>query len=121
MKESEIEQIRQKLLRLKLELQQLEEISKEASGPVELDQTRVGRVSRMDAMQVQQMAQESARRRRHQLLEIKRALRRIDSGEYGYCSVCEEEIDPRRLSVDPTNTRCIGCVEKDHLEEYNQL
>lgn len=112
MDEEKIEQIRQKLLRLRSELQELEETLKETSGPVELDQTRVGRLSRMDAMQAQQMALESARRRRHQLLEIEAALRRIDSAEYGYCIVCGEEIDVRRLSVDPTNTHCIECVEK---------
>ena len=108
----EIEQIRKKLLRLRSELQELEQTSKETSEPVDLDQTRVGRVSRMDAIQAQQMALESARRRRHQLVEVKAALRRMDSGEYGYCFVCEEEINPRRLFADPTNTRCISCVEK---------
>ena len=112
MYKEEIKQIRQKLLRLRSELQALEETYKEASEPVELDQTRLGRVSRVDAIQAQQMAQESTRRRQHQLLEIEAALRRIDSGEYGYCSVCEEEIDPRRLYVDPTNTRCINCADK---------
>lgn len=112
MDKQEIEQIRQKLIRLRLELQALEETLKEASGPVELDQTRVGRLSRMDAMQAQQMAQESARRRQRQLQEVEAALRRIESGEYGYCSICEEEINTRRLSVDPTNTRCINCADK---------
>lgn len=112
MDEGEIEQIKQKLLRLRSELQELEETFKETGGPVELDQTRVGRLSRMDAMQVQQMALESARRRRHQLLEVEGALRRIASGEYGYCIGCGEEIDARRLSVDPTNSRCIECAEK---------
>ena len=112
MYEVEVEQFKQKLFRLKSELQQLEQASAEASGPVELDQTRVGRVSRMDAMQAQQMALECARRRQQQIVEVEAALRRIDSGEYGYCVVCGEEIDPRRLSVDPTNTRCIQCVEE---------
>ena len=112
MDKGEVKQIRKKLLSLRSELQELEETSKEARAPVELDQTRVGRVSRMDAMQVQQMAQESERRREHQMLEVEAALCRIDSGEYGYCSVCEEEIDPRRLYVDPTNTRCINCADK---------
>ncbi len=112
MNEVEIEQIRQKLLLLKAEFQELEETSKEVSQPVELDQARVGRLSRMDAMQIQQMAQEITRRQQRQLLMIEGALRRIESGEYGYCFVCGEEIDIRRLSVDPTNTRCIECVEK---------
>ena len=112
MNEGEIEQVRQKLLRLRSELQELEETFKETSEPVELDQSRVGRLSRMDAMQIQQMALETARRRQNQLLKIEGALRRIESGEYGYCFVCGEEIDVRRLSADPTNTRCMVCVEK---------
>ena len=111
MGKEEIEQIRKKLLRLRSELQTLEVKSKEASEPVELDQTRLGRVSRVDAIQAQQMAQESARRRQHQLLEIEAALGRIDSGDYGCCTICEEEIDPRRLSADPTNTHCINCAD----------
>ena len=112
MNEEEIEQIRQKLLRLKSELKELEETFKETSKPVELDQSSVGRLSRMDAMQAQQMAMEAVRRRQHQLLKIEGALRRIESGVYGYCFVCSEEIDVRRLSADPTNTRCMKCVEK---------
>ena len=108
----EIEEIKQRLLRLRLELQEIEDTSKKASKPIELDQARVGRLSRMDAMQAQQMAQEVARRRQHQLLKIDGALRRIESGEYGYCFVCGEEIDVRRLAADPSNTHCIECVEK---------
>jgi DnaK suppressor protein len=79
--------------------------------PVELDQACVGRLTRMDAIQRQEMAQETARRRLRQLAEIAGALRRIDSGDFGYCFACGEEIDFRRLRVDPTCTRCIGCAE----------
>ncbi len=106
----EIEQFRQKLLSLRSELQELEEAFKKTSEPVELDQSRVGRLSRMDAMQAQQMALEAARRRQHRLLKIEGALRRIASGEYGDCFICGEEIVALRLSADPTNTRCIECV-----------
>jgi len=106
------ENIKQELLNLKSEIKELEENFKAASEPVELDQAKVGRLSRMDAMQGQQMALESSRRRQQQLVKIEGALRRIESGEYGYCFVCGEEIDARRLAVDPTNTRCMGCVEK---------
>jgi DnaK suppressor protein len=70
----------------------------------------VGRLSRMDAMQAQQMAQETERRRQQQLMKVEGALRRMESGEYGYCFVCGEEIDLRRLALDPTNTRCIKCA-----------
>ncbi len=112
MTEEEMEQIRQQLLCLKSKLQELEETFKEINKPLELDQARVGRLSRMDAMQAQQMALEASRRRQSQLLKVEGALRRIESGEYGYCFVCGEEIGIRRLSVDPANTRCMECAEK---------
>ena len=112
MNEKEIEQIRQTLLCLRSGLQELEETFKESGEPVELDQSRVGRLSRMDAMQAQQMALEYARRRQQQLQKIEGALRRVDSGGYGYCFVCGEEIDVRRLLIDPTSTRCMKCVEE---------
>jgi DnaK suppressor protein len=112
MNAAETEQFRQKLLLLKQELQEREEISRDAAKPVELDQASVGRLSRMDAMQAQQMAQETERRRQHQLMKVEGALRRIESGEYGCCFVCGKEIDIRRLSLDPTNTRCMKCAGK---------
>jgi len=112
MNAAEIEQFRQKLLGMKTDLQEFEQDSDEAGRPVELDQARVGRLSRMDAMQAQQMAQEAARRRRYKLVMIEGALRRIGSGDYGYCSACGEQIDVRRLAFDPTSTRCIACAEQ---------
>lgn len=112
MNEAATEEFRQKLLALRLDLQAHEVAFKETSQPVELDQACVGRLSRMDAMQSQQMALESSRRRQQQLVKIEGAIRRIDTDEYGYCFICNEEIDTRRLAVDPTSTRCIACAEK---------
>jgi DnaK suppressor protein len=112
MDEAAIEQYRTALLRLQAELQALGETSRESGGTVELDQTRVGRLSRMDAMQSQQMALETARRRQQQLARIEGALRRLDSGDFGYCFVCGEEIDARRLAIDPTVSRCMVCADK---------
>jgi DnaK suppressor protein len=66
----------------------------------------------MDAMQAQQMAQETARRRKVKLQKIDGALRRIDEGDYGYCFLCGEEIALARLDFDPTCTRCTGCMDK---------
>ncbi len=112
MEEEMLEQFRQRLLQHRSELQELEEAGQEAKGPVELDQAKVGRLSRMDAMQGQQMEMEEARRRQHQLLKIEGALRRIESEEYGICFICEEEIDVRRLTFDLTSTRCVTCADK---------
>ena len=112
MDEAAIEEYQKALLRLQAELQALRETSREAGETVELDQTKVGRLSRMDAMQAQQMALETERRRQQQLARIEGALRRIDSGDYGYCFVCGEEIDERRLAIDPAISRCMACVDK---------
>ncbi len=111
MNNADIEQIKQKLFELRTELQEQEEAARGAGQPVELDQARVGRLSRMDAMQSQQMALEAARRRQDQFNKISGAMQRIELGEYGSCFLCGEEIPIRRLLVDPASTRCIACVE----------
>jgi DnaK suppressor protein len=109
MNEAEIEQVKQKLLSLRTELQKLEESSREAA--VELDQAALDRLSRADAMQAQLMTQEAARNRKRQLGKIEGAFRRLEAGEYGNCFICGEKIEIQRLSVDPTYTRCIKCIE----------
>ena len=103
---------RQTLVTLRKELEQLSDSSSEAAETVTLDQSKVGRLSRMDALQAQQMAQETARRRKLQLQKIEGALRRMETDDYGYCFKCGDEISEVRLNIDPTSTRCKGCMEK---------
>lgn len=109
---SELEKFRKQLIKLETELRELVESAKDSTKPVMLDQAAVGRLSRMDAMQGQEMALESARRRRRQIAKIAGALRRIENGDYGFCLVCGEEIDIRRLALDPAQSRCMQCAEK---------
>ena len=78
---------------------------------VALDETALAGLSRVDALHAQLIAEEPARLRQRQLGKIEGAFRRIEAGEYGNCFVCGEEIEIRRLSEDPTFTRCIKCVE----------
>lgn len=111
MTEQTLEMIRQRLLEMQQELNAMEEADRDSRRPVELDQPAIGRLSRMDALQAQQMAQETARRRQQQLQRIEGALRRMDNDDFGYCALCDEEIDLRRLTIDPTTTRCIECVD----------
>lgn len=106
------EKYRQLLLDQQKELLDLKEVSKESTRTVNLDQSSVGRLSRMDAMQSQAMAKENSRRREQQLLRIEAALERIEEGEYGYCASCDEEINRRRLDVDPANPFCVTCASK---------
>jgi DnaK suppressor protein len=78
--------------------------------PVELDQASVGRLSRMDALQGQAMAQAAERNRDREAARIRAALKRIDDGEFGWCMTCGEEIAPKRLAADPTIATCIRCA-----------
>jgi len=111
MEQDQLDAFRQTLITLRDEIEQLNITSREAAGTVALDQSKVGRLSRMDALQAQQMAQETARRRQIQLQKIDGALRRMDAGEYGYCLICDEEIALARLGFDPASTRCVGCMD----------
>ncbi len=108
---AQLDQFKAQLLQLRSELQAQDAALESSGAPVQLDQTRVGRLSRMDAMQIQQMALESARRRVVVLKRIEGALKRIAAGDFGDCFVCDEPINPKRLSFDPTATRCVDCVE----------
>lgn len=112
MNDDKRDELKQQLLQLKADLQVREATFKDDAGPVELDQAKVGRLSRMDAMQIQQMALDASRRRQLQLVNIDRALIRMEAGDYGYCLGCDEDIDIRRLYIDPTNSLCIHCAEK---------
>ena len=111
MEQNQLDSFRQALKYLKNEIEQLNVASREATGTVVLDQSRVGRLSRIDALQAQQMAQETTRRRQIQLQKIDSALRRMDEGEYGYCFICGEQISSARLDFDPACTRCIACMD----------
>ncbi|MGB0713788.1 MAG: TraR/DksA family transcriptional regulator [Gammaproteobacteria bacterium] len=111
MTEDQIQSFREQLLNKRLEIEVDEKDAREDSRPVVLDQASVGRLSRMDAMQMQQMARDTARRRQQQLLRIEGALRRIEAGDFGYCAVCGDDIGASRLGIDPMATRCISCAE----------
>ena len=78
---------------------------------MELDQQSVGRLSRMDAMQQQEMARAEARRRLVDLTRIGQALVRLEEDEYGWCTECGDPIAVKRLKIDPMATRCIGCAK----------
>ncbi|MDN3557088.1 TraR/DksA family transcriptional regulator [Halomonas maura] len=85
--------------------------SRDARETVMLDQTAVGRLSRMDALQGQAMARAEEERRRLALTRIASALARIARGEYGVCIACGEWIAARRLEGDPVALKCIDCAE----------
>ncbi|MEC4674887.1 MAG: TraR/DksA C4-type zinc finger protein [Nitrospirota bacterium] len=103
---------KQRLVTLRAELLEVEESGNEAARTVELDQSKVGRLSRMDALQSQAIAKEAQQRRSIQKQRIDSALSRLENGNYGLCVRCEEGIDPKRLEFDPSVPLCFDCASK---------
>lgn len=85
-------------------------LGRDGQAVVELDQQTVGRLSRVDAMQSQAMARAGQVRRDAETQRLRQALQRLDQDEYGWCDECGEKIAEKRLKVDLTATRCIGCA-----------
>ena len=83
MNKKQIDSFRQQLLQLRSELLSLSDTSYDSAKPVKLDQTAVGRLTRMDAMQAQSMAIATKGRREQQLVRIEHALRQIADGDFG--------------------------------------
>jgi DnaK suppressor protein len=84
-------------------------ISEETKGPVALDQTSVGRLSRMDALQSQAMQQGLHERELGRLGALEAAIRRRDEGSYGLCETCGAPIPYGRLLVMPEARHCTAC------------
>ena len=78
-------------------------------GPVQLDQQAVGRLSRMDALMNEGLAQGSMSRAGEEVGLIDQALERIEAGTYGFCKTCETPIEVDRLTVVPETLHCAGC------------
>ena len=104
------EQACNRLQELQRQLQAEAASSAAARATVELDQASVGRLSRMDALQQQQMALAEQRRRERTLKRIGAALRRLESGDYGLCVDCDEPIADARLTLDPATALCLDCA-----------
>ncbi len=106
----DLEIARTRLAARKAEIEALSKLSEESRSTVVLDQQAVGRLSRMDSMQQQAMAEAQERQRKRDLVRIEMAERRIKDGEYGYCTECDEEIPDGRLEIDPMAEKCVHCA-----------
>ena len=82
-------ELRAKIEELVEQLKASLEEARRSAKPVKLDQQSVGRVSRIDAIQQQQMAAAGQRSMELRLRLAQSALRGFDTDEYGYCRRCE--------------------------------
>tara|TARA_R110000868_G_scaffold64011_1_gene192632 strand:- start:72 stop:416 length:345 start_codon:yes stop_codon:yes gene_type:complete len=88
-------------------------IKTESAKPVELDQSRVGRLTRMDAIQQQELARAGLERMQNELRAIDAALKRIETDVYGNCVKCGEQIECELLEVNPSLVICRSCRSID--------
>jgi len=102
-------ELRAELERQLARLEKSMKVSDEASEVVELDQTAVGRLSRMDSLQSQSMAKSLAERERAKLSLLLEAVKRLEEGTYGVCRGCGEGIPFGRLLVVPETPTCSAC------------
>lgn len=69
----------------------------------------IGRLSRIDAMQQQEMAKAGVRRHQQRIIALKETLRLMDDGTYGMCAKCHEDIEYNRLESAPEVKLCAKC------------
>ena len=110
-KDIDVHALKTQMTERKAELERLVEAHHDDTRPVFLDQTTVGRLSRMDDLQTQAMSLETERRRKDEMQRINAALLRIDDGDYGYCLTCGDDIEKKRIELDPAIPTCIGCAK----------
>ncbi len=102
--------IRARMLDELAKLDAEDSLGQDDQGTVILDQQSVGRLSRMDALQRQAMAQATRRRRESRRESLRAALKHLEDGEFGICENCGEEIPLARLNLDPSVSLCISCA-----------
>ena len=107
--DAQLGELRVQLETLARQLEAMLAGSADAAKPVELDQPAMGRVSRVDAIQQQQMIEASRGAQRARLQQVRAALHRFEEDVYGECVTCGEAIGHARLEVAPETPFCVGC------------
>lgn len=111
--ELDLDDVRRRLEAEREALWAASEDSAASRHAVELDQPSVGRLSRMDALQGQEMAKATEERRQSRIHRIDAALDRVADGSFGECVLCGEPIAAKRLALDLTVPTCIACAARE--------
>lgn len=108
---AQLTEVREELERQLRRLERSIRVSGEAAATVELDQTSVGRLSRMDSLQNQSLTKNLQEREQVKLAQIMEAFQRLEEGTFGLCIGCGGEIPFERLFVMPEAGVCGACGE----------
>ena len=96
------------------ELKALEQNQNDARGAskvVELDQQIIGRLSRMDSIREKEMSKANLGRRTQRKSQLLEVLERLKENDFGFCIDSGEEIDIRRLRINPIVRKCFSCMQ----------
>lgn len=110
MDQARLQKLKQQLTEMEGELRTALAGNAEATAPVTLD-TSIGRLSRMDAIQSQQMALGLKARQQQALLRVRNALNALANGTYGECRRCKKPIAIERLEAQPDAVVCVKCAD----------
>lgn len=108
--DKQLEEFRRRILAEREEIDALLDRTSSDVRPVDLG-LPIGRLSRMDAMQMQGMAQLNRRQLEIRRERVKVALAALDNGTYGSCRACKGAIDLARLEAQPEVPFCHACQE----------
>lgn len=108
--QEQLEHYRERLLTI---METVEAALSQAAGEGQVDTSggTIGRLSRMDAIQVQAMAQMGHAQLEIRLKRVQAALIALDAGRYGLCRECGYPIGRGRLEALPEAPFCVDCQE----------
>ncbi len=119
--DKKIAHFKSELLQIEKELVEALGLAEEVGEKVELDQSRFGRVSRGSALMDQAMSEAGVERDKKRLVAVRKALKRIDESQYGFCLECDEPISEKRLEVAPETELCLDCQSfKEELSRNDE-
>jgi DnaK suppressor protein len=108
--EAQLAELQADLRRLIVQLDAELEATRAGAAPVDLGLS-IGRVSRIDAIQQQKMAEANRSRNERRQRLARAAELRFEGGNYGECQMCFCAISFRRLKARPETALCLRCQE----------
>ena len=99
------EKIEKEIIQLGQEIAELKELVKPIAP-----ENAIGRISRMDAINNKSVNEAALRKASIRFDDLKQALQRIASSEFGICARCGEKIPMGRLLLRPQSKSCVKCA-----------
>ncbi len=109
--DNQITELQLRLTTQREELISLLKSTRDGTRPVALDEP-IGRLTRMDAMQQQNMSAETRRQAGLRLRQVEQAIGHVERGTYGLCLRCEDPIGYARLNARPESPFCLVCQDE---------